>query len=55
MTPEQVWKKPMDGWSKDEWAAKAAIWAEEDEKIFRTIRLATCPDFALMVEGEEEA
>ena len=48
-----VWKKPMNGWSKDEWRKKATVWEEEDRRIFHDIRLAGCPEGSLLIEDEE--
>jgi len=53
MKIEDVWKKPMNGWDKDDWKAKADIWVEEDRRIFHAIRLAGCPEGSLLIEEEE--
>jgi hypothetical protein len=48
-----VWKKPMNGWSKEEWRKNATVWEEEDRRIFHAIRLAGCPEGSLLIDEEE--
>ena len=45
----ESYRKPMKGWSKEEWAKKLELWAKEDRRIFDILG---CPEWALMVWDE---